>query len=279
MTGLGKDNMEDQSTVGMTEEGANYQEDIASTPPSEDSPNSDNLEAAEEHAEEESQDSRFDKHPRFQKMQRQIRKLRNIEREYQNYQSSYGQAIKFHNWLTENPHLIPKIQKALEEERQASQQAEDDPFADLDPRLAQEFREMKSVLAAQKQAEQHRAQEMVTTHQSNIDEHFKSLLASDGISDPKRDEELMNYHSVFVRALLDEAAKDKDRPTVKEVNEAYAYSKAVIQKLANRSLSKLTKNAPHAPPSGSKRGSSVQGSPPTKAYSNDEIAQLLTRRN
>lgn len=291
MTGLGKDYMEEQSTVGMTEEGANLQEEFASTPPSEESPTSESEEGQDlqpkEATEEESEnlqakeDPRFDRHPRWKQMQKTVNRLRRIERDFESYKSSYGQAIQFHNWLTSNPHLIPKVLQVLKASEGAPQDVDanqDDPFADLDPRIANELRGMKSALEEQKRSELTRSQQAVQEHQDFIDERFDELLAKDGFIQPdgKPVEEIVNVYSVTTRALLDVFAKDKAKPTLQELNKAYAYVNKAIQKLANRSLSKLTKNIPEAPPSGSKKGVALRNvSAGPRAFSNDDIAQML----
>ena len=266
--------------------GVNEASGAGSIPTVEESPTYDDQSVQENETEEGSddtqeaskEDSRFDKHPRFQKMQKTIRELKQYKSDLDTYKSTYQNAIQFHNWLTQNPKLIPKVMEALQGELgQETAQQPEDVYADLDPKLAERFRSMEKALDEQKQEKMTHEQKAAQEYLSSVDEHFDSLLEKDGFVKPNGqvDEDIVNMYSTHVRSLLDNFAQNPERPTLKEVNRAYDYVKKGVQKLVNRELSKITKTIPHAPPTGSKRGATPQNTPSAKVYTNADIERLL----
>jgi hypothetical protein len=266
--------------------GVNEASGAGSIPTVEESPTYDDQSVQENETEEGSddtqeaskEDSRFDKHPRFQKMQKTIRELKQYKSDLDTYKSTYQNAIEFHNWLTQNPKLIPKVMEALQGELgQDSAQQPEDVYADLDPKLAERFRSMEKALDEQKQEKMTSQQKATQEYLSSVDDHFDSLLEKDGFVKPNGqvDEDIVNMYSTHVRSLLDNFAQNPERPTLKEVNRAYDYVKKGVQKLVNRELSKITKTIPHAPPTGSKRGATPQNTPSAKVYTNADIERLL----
>lgn len=220
----------------------------------------------------------FHKHPRFQKMQKTITELKHNKTELDWYKNTYQKAIQFHDWLTQNPKLIPKVMEALQGELgQDNAQQPEDVYADLDPKLAERFRSMEKALDEQKQEKMTSQQKATQEYLSSVDDHFDSLLEKDGFVKPNGqvDEDIVNMYSTHVRSLLDNFAQNPERPTLKEVNRAYDYVKKGVQKLVNRELSKITKTIPHAPPTGSKRGATPQNTPSAKVYTNADIERLL----
>lgn len=283
--------MEQESTVEMTDEGANehVSNDSSQVDTNEESPNSlQQNEEAVDNEESSSEDNskrddlRFDRHPRWQKLQRQLRKFKEVEREYNEYKQQTQDAVNIKNWLSQNPHLISKLLEMSKNVEGAV--AEEDPFADLDPRLANEFRGMKKAINdyerlqhTVKQQEQERAQALVQQHQEMLSDYFDDLLRQDGVIKPNGEvvKDLSNLYTVTTRAVLDNFAKDPNKPTLKELKEAYSYVKQAIQKEANRSLSKLTKQNNQVPPSSYSRGVPPSNYSKGKEYNYNEIAELL----
>lgn len=223
----------------------------------------------------------FGKHPRWLQKLEAERKYRAQIKQYEERLKGYEPIHQFDQYLAANPHKAEQIRKILEAKEEATQAAGngEDPYAGFSPEVADRFRKLDALeqwKSQFEQTEQQRAQEAIATHQSTIDESYRELLIKDGFLNaegkPVNQEQTYAVDTI-TKSFLDKLAQDPQRPSVKEMKEAYSMTQKVFKSFGTKALQKAVKQ-PGVPPSGSKSGAaySPKGNKP---YTLDEMAAML----
>lgn len=291
--------MEDQSTVGMTEE-------TGVTAPGVDAP-TDTAEASptpaqEGENEEQEQEEEILSIPKKEYEQRiknlrmeQERKLRSsFQKQYQEeFQKKYADAIYLDGYLRKNSHLFEKFQDLIRggNTPPQNQTPEQDPYAEFDPVAAENFRTVQELKQWKLQLEQKIQEQQQQTiqrqqeeerkaqveAQGNVDEEYLKLLKKDGFVDSSGhfvDENYADLINFSVLSKLIKIAKDPYKPSRSELDRAYTDVMQGLTFAEKRGLKKAVKTT--VPLSGSNKGALPKKSGPRSEEERlSEMVQMM----
>lgn len=182
------------------------------------------------------------------------------ERKNQKFQEQYKGAQALERWVQSDPKRHQYMMKLLNGEinpfqEQAPQQ---DPYAEFDPLVAEQFRKMDQLTQWQQKMEQmiqQSEQQAVSEAQETAQSFYEKKLLDDGFVG--KDGNLVNpefgqmiHHAV--RSALTEIAQDPNRPTTQEMEKAYKTATAGLEYAKRMGLKGAV--VPKIPQSGSRSG-------------------------
>jgi len=258
--------MDTPATVEMTEgSGVTHQGADTSSSADEASPTSQNQDETglpESQSAEEQMIAKADFDKRVANMRAEYERKK--QQEIQKIQEQFKGAHALEQWVRSDPKRQQYMLKLLNGEINPFQdQPQQDPYADFDPVVAEQFRKMDQLAQwhhKMDQMIQQQEQQAIQEAQQTAQTTYEKMLASDGFLDKEgnlADPEFGQMHYHAMRSALMEVAQDPNRPTGQEVEQAYKLVNAGLKYAERNGVKKLTNNKP--PPTGSREGQPMVG--------------------